>query len=343
MRRVVTVAPRRMEIQTAAREPVPGSDEALVGIEVVGLCGSDYHLFSGDHPYAQFPQTQGHELAGIVELLPAGYSGAIHVGDRVAIDPVVPCGACFACRRGHSNCCASLKVLGAHLPGGLADRLALRVESLHPVGDLPAELTALVEPVSIGLHAVRRGRIEASDKIVVLGAGPIGLAVTLAAVDAGAEVLIVDRLRSRLALGADFGAGISISNEESDLFESVLEWTQGEGPAVVVDATGAPTMIRSAVQLVAPSGSIVVVGISDADVAVPVIELTRKEVDIVGSRNSGGQFSDAVALVERSASKLRAMISHRFPLEQTGSAIQFALGNPADVYKVVIEVSGGTR
>lgn len=340
MRRAVTVAPGRMEIEDAP-DPVAGTGEAIVRIEAVGLCGSDYHLFAGDHPYARFPQTQGHELAGIVEALDAGYDGVVEVGQRVAIEPLVPCDHCFACRRGRYNCCASLQVLGAHVPGGLAERIAVRSSSLYPVGDLDPMVTALCEPVSIGLQAVNRGAIRAGDTVVVLGAGPIGQSVVLAASDRGARVLVADRIASRLALALGLGAELILDTSRLDLATASDAWTEGEGAAVVVDATGVPELIRLGFDIVAPSGTIVIVGISPQELRLPVIEFTRKELNVLGSRNNAGIFGEAVELVRRSESRVRSLITHVYPFEQTPEAIRFALDHQDTVEKVVVRLDGG--
>lgn len=339
MKAAVTVEPRRMEIQEVA-EPEPRPGEALVRIEAVGLCGSDLHFYLGDNPYCTFPQTQGHELAGTVMRFGDGYDGVLRVGDRVAVEPLRPCGACYPCRHGHPNCCTRLNVLGIHVPGGLTELYAVKATNLYAAGELDRELTALVEPVSIGLHAVVRGRVTAEDQVVVFGAGPIGQAVLLAAADRGARVLVVDRIASRLELARALGAELAIDTSRESAAEAIAAWTNGDGASVVVDATGVPALIRSAIEVVASSGRIVVVGISTEEVSIPVIAFTRKELNIMGSRNNAGVFGEAVELVRRNQEKARRLITHRFPLDQAPEAIEFALAHPAEAEKVMILVGG---
>jgi L-gulonate 5-dehydrogenase len=337
MRIAVTTAPGTMCVRDAP-EPIAGPGQALVAVEAVGLCGSDYHLFDGTHPYAHFPQTQGHEFAGVVTAFGPGYAGPLTPGQRVAVEPLLPCGGCFACRRGRYNCCRDLKVMGAHVPGALAEYVTVRADALHPVGDLDAATAALAEPLSIGLQAVDRGAVAAGDTVVVLGAGPIGLAVTLGAVDRGARVLVADRVPSRLDHARVFGASAVVDTAATDLAAAVEEWTAGEGAAVVVDATGVPALIRTAFDLVAPSGTIVVVGISDQEVSIPVIEFSRKEVTVLGSRNNAGIFPAAVDLVRRHAATVRTLITHTFPLAEVPEAIRYAASHPAQVGKAIITV-----
>jgi L-gulonate 5-dehydrogenase len=339
MRAAVTVEPELMRIADVP-DPAPSAGEAIVRIERVGLCGSDYHFFLGEHPYATYPLTQGHELAGVVEFLDDAYDGPVGVGDRVAIEPLLPCGSCFACRRGRYNCCASLRVIGAHVPGGLCERFAVPATALHPVGDLDPELAALCEPVSIGLQAVTRSRVREGESLVVLGAGPIGQAVTLSAHDRGARVLVTDRIPARLEIAMRLGADVTVDSSAGDLARRVSEWTDGEGPAVVIDATGVPELIRLGVDLVAPSGVLVIVGISHHEVSIPVIEFSRKELDVLGSRNNAGLFPDAVDLVARSQERVRNLITHTYPLEETPEAIRFAIDHPEEVEKVIVCVPG---
>ena len=335
MRAIVTVEPRRMELMDRP-EPEPRAGEALVRVEAVGICGSDLHLYVGDHPYVRYPQIQGHEFAGIVERFGGRYDGPVRVGERVAVEPLQPCGECYPCRQGRPNCCTHLAVLGAHVPGALVDRIAVRASALYPVGDLDPELAALVEPVSIGLQGVNRGAVTAEDMVVVFGAGPIGQAVLLGAVDRGARVLVVDRLAARLDLARQLGAEEVVDASVEDAPAAIADWTSGDGPGVVCEATGVPAVIRTAVDVVASAGRIVILGLSTQEVALPVLEFTRKELTILGSRNNAGVFGDAVALVRRNQARARLLITHRFPLERAPEAVKFALEHPTEAEKVMI-------
>jgi threonine dehydrogenase-like Zn-dependent dehydrogenase len=332
----VTVAPRRIEVideEEPSREP----GLARVRIGAVGLCGSDLHLFLGDHPYSRFPLTQGHELAGTVVDLPEDYRGGLRPGDIVAVEPYFSCGRCYPCRRGRWNCCTELRVLGAHVPGGLKEVIAVPVEKLHATQGLDAELTAMVEPISIGVMAVERGEVAPDDTVVVFGAGPIGLAILLACKDKGTGVTVLDIVEPRLALAREVGADLVLNSRDVSFRGAIDSWTNGDGPAVVFDATGVPAVIRTCVDLVAPAGRVVVVGLSLEEVAIPVVDFTRKELTILGSR--AGLFPDAVRLVERNRELVRDLITHRYPLEETQAALTFALENPAEAEKVIVLVT----
>jgi L-gulonate 5-dehydrogenase len=343
----ITDAPSRMTLRRVP-VPTPGPGQALIRVEAVGLCGSDYHLFDGTHPYARFPQVQGHEFVGIVEALgpaagpPRPGPDAPEPGTRVAVEPLIACGGCYPCRRGRYNCCTDLKVMGAHVPGALAEYVVVPAGQLYGVGELPALTAVLTEPVSIGLQCIVRAEVGASDSVVVLGAGPIGLAAALAAVDRGAPVLVADRVASRLDVASRLGAATVVDTSRSDLAEATASFSDGDGAAVVIEATGVPALVRTAIDVVAHSGRVVVVGISTDPVSIPVIEFSRKEITILGSRNNAGVFGDAAALVSRHQNRVASLVTHSFALAEAPQAIEFAAAHPELVEKAAIVMDGAS-
>lgn len=311
-----------------------------LGVSVVGLCGGDYHIFTGAGPYTKFPRTQGHEFSATVLELAPDHSSGLRIGELVAVEPLLSCGTCYACRRGRRNCCSRLHVLGAHVDGALTEEIVVPTALAHPVGPLDAELAALVEPVSIGLQAVTRAEIASGDAVVILGAGPIGLAATLAAVDLGARVLVADIVSSRLDRAERMGAERTVDTRAADLAAEAAAFTGGDGPAVVIDATGVPALIQQAVEMVAHSGTVVVVGISDGAVTLPVLDLSRKEVTIKGSRNNAGLFDQAIELVTRYPERVRSWVTQRAMLDQVPEMLAFAIDHPADVQKILVHLKG---
>lgn len=336
MRRVVTVGPKRVEVQEGP-EPVVGAGEALVRVEVVGLCGSDIHFYLGDYPYVNYPRTQGHEFVGIVEELGEGVTG-LEVGQRVAVEPLMPCGTCLPCRRGHRNCCTRMQTVGVQVDGGLCERIALPAGILYPTGDLPADVAVLSEPLSIAEHAVNRSGVQSGDQVVVFGAGPIGLAILVAASDRGARVLIVDPLPSRLTVAEAFGAEVTVDARAEDVEPAVAAWTADEGPVCIYEASGVPAVFESAVRVVGASGTIVLVGLSTEPACVPLISFTRKELNVLGSRNNLGLFGQAVETVQRHASTIGDLVTHRFDLEHAGEALELLIEHPEETEKVVVMV-----
>ena len=215
----------------------------------------------------------------------------------MAVHPLSSCGRCRACRIGRGNACPNFRLVGVHVDGALADRVTVAADQVFGVGDLPPAVAAFCEPMSIAVRALERGGVAGSDTVVVLGAGPIGQAVTIGALDRGARVLITDVAAGRLAPAAAAGADV-LHVGELDVVATAQEWSGDEGPAVVVDCTGHPSAIADGVAMVSPAGRVVVVGISHEQVALPVNAFTRKELDLLGSTVcTAPDFAEAVRLV----------------------------------------------
>jgi L-gulonate 5-dehydrogenase len=339
MRQAVTVARRTVVIEEVPPPAVPGPGEALLSVASVGVCGSDIAMWDGTDPYTRYPVRQGHEFSARVDVLGPGYEGDLAEGQLVAVEPLLPDGTCIACRRGRPNCCADLRVIGTHVDGAFADQVVVPIRNLYRVGELSADLAAFVEPVSIGLQMVTRSRIGAGDQGVVLGAGPIGQAVLLAATDRGARMLAVDRVPARLDRARTNGAEETVEADGDHFASTVQSWTHGDGPVVVFEATGIAQVFRQAIDLVAPSGTVVVAGTPTEDVAIPALALVRKEVDLLGSRNNTSLYASAVALVQRHAARCEALITQRYPLDSLQEAMTFLQANPALANKAIVQVA----
>ena len=335
-----------MEVVDTRLPDALGPGEVLLAPEAVGLCGSDFHYFLGDigtidDPSALYPRIQGHEASAVIVELGADPPSHLAAGTRVAVWPVNSCGYCYPCRIGRGNACVQISLTGIHADGALQERLVLASSHVFPVGDLDPALAALVEPVSIAVRAVARGRVAPGEHVVILGAGPIGQALALAATDVGSSALLVDRIESRLAHGSAVGADTLHLTPEGDLAAAVREWSGGDGPEVVFEATGAPDLVQTAVELVAPAGRVVVVGLSGEPAPVRVGDLPFKEIDVIGTSCCGsGDFAGAVDLVRRRRDAVSGLVSHEFDLEQAPAAIAYALEHPAEVMKAVVRLEG---
>ncbi len=324
-----------MTLRPSGERPEPGHGEVLLELVAVGLCGSDYSLYLGKHPLSQFPQTQGHEMAARVVSHGPGTQAIHPVGSQVAVEPLLPCGRCYPCRIGRGNCCVDLRLFGVHEAGGLQPFLAVPEHLVHEAGGMPPEVAAFSEPMSIALQALRRGGIGPDDKVLVTGAGPVGQAAIIAAVEIGARVAASDLVPERLDRARSSGAEITLDPREG-LDDAVAAWTDGEGPTLIIEASGAPMAIRSAVQVVAAAGRIVLVGISDQEVSLPIAAFTRKEMTVLGARNSVGIFAEAVRIVRDNQEKVQRLITHRISLEQVEETIRLALKHPDIVEKAVV-------
>lgn len=343
VRAAVTQAVGTMAVVDVPEPPEPGPGQVLVGSMAVGICGSDYHFFAGHLTEeagggAQaFPKIQGHEVGGTITAIGKGCRPELEQGRPVALHPLSACGTCYPCRAGRPNTCDRFQLIGIHVDGGLQERLLMPEDQVFPIDEDDAAVSAMAEPISIGVRAVHRARIEPGEHVVVLGAGPIGQSVCLLARERGAEVLVVDPQENRLALSREMGAEGLCWTELDEVVSSARDWAGGEGVPVAVDATGVPQAVRAAVDMAASAGRVVQVGMSGEEVSLRVGSFTEKELDMLGvCCCGGGEFGEAVAAVERNSDIVRRLISHEFDLERAPEAIEFAMSNPSEVMKVVI-------
>ncbi len=315
----------------------------IVRPEAVGICGSDFHLFSGDVAALSgardfYPRIQGHEVSAIVA--DPGEANALKEGDRVAIWPLLPCGTCYPCRVGRPNVCPRFRLVGVHLDGGLQQRLEVPASSVFGVGDLDPDGTAFVEPVSVAVHALARANLKPGEQAVVFGAGPIGLATTLAASQAGARVTTVDPVPARRDLAKRLGAERVTWGPCEALHDETQDWTGGEGPPLVVETSGETDVLPAAMQMVSPAGRVVVVGMSSGTAPLRPGAFPEKEIDVLGSSCATAEdFRTAISLVKANRASLAALFSHYFPLTRAGEAFEFAMKRPPDAIKIVVTVN----
>jgi len=338
----VTRSPGEMVIEDVSGPGQARAGHVIVRPEAVGICGSDFHLFSGDVGALSgardfYPRVQGHEVSAVVE--DAGDGTNVTQGERVAIWPLLPCGRCYPCRAGRPNVCVSFRLVGVHLDGGLQERLEVPASVVFGVGDLDPDATSFVEPASVAVHALARGRLHAGEQAVVFGAGPIGLATLVAAVTKGARVLSIDPLASRRDLAKRLGAEHAAWAPRAELRELTREWTGGEGPPIVVETSGEASVLPQAVEMVSAAGRVVVVGMSSGTAALGPGAFPEKEIDVIGSSCATAEdFREAITLVAGRCAAITALFSHHFPLARTAEAFEFAMSRPPDAIKIVVTV-----
>lgn len=341
MRAAVTHGVGEMAVVQRPEPDAPGPGQVVVAPEAVGLCGSDYHFFCGELSEAagggQFPRVLGHEVGACIAALGPGCRPELAVGQRVALWPVHSCGECYPCRVGRPNTCDRFRLTGIHMDGGLQERLTIGQDHVFPVhADDPA-LAALAEPVSIAVRAANRAAVQAGERVVVLGAGPIGQCLCVVARERGAEVLVIDLQASRLAPSRALGADTLVWEDFDQAVADARRWAGPDGPPVVFDATGAAGAVHAMLEMVASAGRAVQVGMSNQEVPLRVGLLTEKELDLLGVCCCGAsEFAQAVGVVERHGPALAQLVSHRFALAEAPDALRFAIDNPTQVMKVVI-------
>jgi len=308
MRCGTCVAPNEFALTERPRPETAPDGWVLIDIQAVGICGTDYHILEGKHPFLAYPRVIGHELSGRVVQDREGWAA----GELVVVNPYLSCGTCRACRRGKPNCCSAIEVLGVHRDGGLCARLAVPSGNLYAAGNLTPTQAAMVEFLAIGAHAVSRSGILAGDRVLVTGAGPIGLGTALFARLAGAEVHLMDLSETRLAkVGAAFGF-THTHVVGAELLVGDLE----DGFDVVFDATGSASAIEAGFPYLAHGATYVLVSVVKDDITFTDAEFHKREARIVGSRNAlAADFDHVMAALANGAIDSDALLSETLRLD----------------------------
>ncbi len=313
MKAVLCVEPGRLELVDRPAPPAPGPGEVAVDIRHVGICGTDYHIFEGKHPFLAYPRVMGHELSGVVAAVGAG--ATLAVGTPVVINPYISCGHCIACRHGKPNCCMAISVLGVHGDGGMAEQVVLPEGNLYPAEGLSLRDAAMVEFLAIGAHAVRRSQPEPGRTALVVGIGPIGLGAALFARIAGLEVTLLDSSAERLAFARDTLGFSKVFETGPEAQAQLMAASAGEGYDTVFDATGNAAAIEAGFVLVAHGGNYVLVSVVKDRISFADPEFHKREMTLIGSRNATRtDFEHVMASIRAGRVPLDALATHRTTL-----------------------------
>jgi 2-desacetyl-2-hydroxyethyl bacteriochlorophyllide A dehydrogenase len=314
-------------------------EEALVRVHRIGVCGTDIHAFNGRQPFFSYPRILGHELA--VEVVAVGCSTKnVEPGDRCSVEPYFNCGSCIACRRGKPNCCVNLQVLGVHIDGGMRETLVVPNRKLHPSKSLTLDQLALVETLGVGCHAVERSRLKATEFALVIGAGPIGLAVAQFAIQAGTQVIVLDINPKRLEFCREhLGASHVINAASENPLEALKRITAGDLPTAVFDATGNPKSMMSAFEYPSHGGQLIFVGLFPGDIAFNDPNFHRRELTVLASRNACPEnFTRIIDLVQAGRIDATPWITHRARFVDAVTEFPRWTKPETDVIKAMIEV-----
>jgi 2-desacetyl-2-hydroxyethyl bacteriochlorophyllide A dehydrogenase len=332
------LCPRPHELTLVERpKPEVAPRSALVRLRRAGVCGTDLHIFEGTQPYFAYPRVIGHELSGEVEAV--GEGGRFQLGQRVAIIPYLHCGHCVACRRGKTNCCQRLNVLGVHSDGGMADWLCVPDDNLVDASGVGLDEAAMAEFLAIGAHAVRRGEIAAGQRVLIVGAGPIGIACAIFAKARGAEVTMLDTRQDRLDFCRDAIGVDHVVSAGPDARERLGALTSGDFFDCVFDCTGSAKAMKAGFLYVAHGGAYVLVSIVLGEISFADPEFHKRETTLFGSRNATRADFDAVFAMLRAGKIPTARLNtHRASLEQAPAAFQHWLEPSSGVVKALIEI-----
>ena len=334
---LVCAEPKKLRYE---ERPIPQLSEnrAIIKIKRIGVCGTDLHAYEGTQPFLSYPRILGHELAG--ELVACLNAPGFEMNELVSFIPYFSCGRCVACRSGKTNCCTTIQVCGVHIDGGMAEYLSVPSSALLHAHGLTVDEMALVEPLAIGAHGVRRADIKQGESVVVIGAGPIGLGTIEFAKIAGGEVIAVDINDRRLRFCKEqLGVRHVINASEPRIVELLQDITKGDMPSVVIDATGNIKAINDAFKFLAHGGRFVLIGLQRENISFSHPEFHKREATLMSSRNATRQdFEHVIRSLQNRLINPAAFITHRARFHDAAGVFDDWLNPSSGVIKAMIEL-----
>jgi len=336
MKTLVCIEPGHFEYREADA-PLARQGESIIKIKRIGICGTDLHAFEGTQPYFEYPRILGHELAG--DLVDLDQAPGFQPGEAVTIIPYYNCGKCIACRTGKPNCCTTIKVAGVHIDGGMVEYLSVPSNALVHGNGLTHDQLALIEPLAIGAHAVRRAAIQKNEFVLVIGAGPIGLGTIESARIAGAEVIAMDINDDRLKFCREKLQILHTVNASNNAIEQIKHITRGDMPTVVIDATGSRKAINDGFQYMAHGARYVLVGLQKGAVEFSHPEFHKREGTLMSSRNATREdFEKVITSMKQGLIDPTTYITHRIPFDQLKDRFKSLLDPANGVIKAMVEL-----
>ncbi|MBQ7181777.1 MAG: zinc-binding alcohol dehydrogenase family protein [Bacteroidaceae bacterium] len=321
-------------------QPSPASDEVLLRIQYVGFCGSDLNTFRGRNALALNPVIPGHEISATIEEIGPAVPDGLRIGQIVTVNPYTACGTCPSCRRRRPNACQYNQTLGVQRQGAMCQWLCVPWQKVIPADGLSLHDVALVEPMSVGFHAVDRGQVTDSDTVLVIGCGMIGVGAIVRAILRGATVIAADIDDEKLALAGRLGATATINTASGDCHTRLQELTRGAGPDVIIEAVGSAATYALAVGEVSFTGRIVCIGYAPGDVSLPTRLFVQKELDVRGSRNAlPDDFRAAIRYLRRGECPTDSLISAVVRPEEAARAMAGWDAAPGRVFRIIVDFS----
>ena len=322
-------------------EPQMGDDEVLLKMKYVGFCGSDLSTFRGGNPMVKMPVVPGHEVGAEIVSVGKNVPEGLKPGMTVTVNPYTNCGKCASCRNGRVNACQHNETLGVQRWGAMREYLVLPWEKVIPAGLLTPRTCALVEPMSVGFHAVSRAQVTDIDVVMVIGCGMVGMGAVVRSAQRGATVVAVDIDDDKLVLARQMGASYTINSKTEDIHARLLEMTSGFGPDVVIEAVGSAPTYQMAVDEVAFTGRVICIGYAKTEVSFQTKYFVQKEIDIRGSRNAQpSDFRAVIHYLERGTCPVDQLISRVVKPEEAFEAMQQWDVSPGKVFRILVDFEG---
>lgn len=312
------------------------SKSVLVKVKAAGICGSDISIYKGTSPVATYPRVIGHEFAGEVTEIGEDVHH-LSIGDHVSVNPVISCGTCNACKKGRGNVCKNLTVIGVHTDGGFREYLSVPASNAMKVASfIPWDQAAIIEPYTVAAQVNSRGGVKHGDTVLILGAGPIAIAILQVAKMKGARVIITDLVEERLSMAAEAGADFVINTGHTDLKEEVMRITDNEGVDISIDAACVGITLLQAVSCTGPGGVVVTMGFSNKPSNLQELSITMNELDLRGTRLNNEKFPEVISWVEDGKLDLTKIITDRFDFEEILNAFDKIKTHPESTSKVIL-------
>ena len=338
MKAIVIPEPHQIEIRDLPMPQVK-EGEALLRILYVGICGADVASYTGNQPFTTYPRIPGHEFSAQIVTIPENDRG-LKPGDIVTCNPYFNCQTCYSCQRGLVNCCTDNQTMGVQRDGAFCEYVAMPVERIYPGMGLSAQELALIEPFSISQHAVSRAVLKPTDRVLIVGAGPIGLFALLAARKRVQSVAVADILDNRLELASAYGADGVVNTKTQDLAAFTAEFTDGNGFDVCIEACGAPETFLSCVEQAAFGANLILIGNGKRETTFLHSVLLKKELNVFGSRNAlQRDFENNIDLVARGDADVMKMVSGIYPMEEAAEAFRALAHNDGTLAKLLIRIA----
>lgn len=337
MKAIQIPAPAALQVVDIPK-PEAKSGEVLLKIKFVGFCGSDLNTFLGRNPMVKLPVIPGHEVGAVIESVSPGVPDGFEPGMSVTVNPYTNCGKCAACRNGRVNACEHNETFGVQRNGAMGEYLALPWQKVIPAPGISPRDCALIEPMSVGFHAVSRGQVTDIDTVLVIGCGMIGCGAIVRAALRGATVIAMDLDDEKLELAKRIGARYTINSQTENIHERLLEITEGLGPDVVIEAVGSPATYIMAVNEVAFTGRVVCIGYAKSEVTFQTKYFVQKELDIRGSRNALPEdFRAVVRYLQQDSCPREDLISQIVTPEEAFAAMQKWSADPGKIFRILVK------
>lgn len=336
MKAVRIVKPEQLELIEVEKPVINEKDKVLIRMTAAGICGSDVGIYHGTNAAATYPRIIGHEMVGVVDQVGPNVQN-LKVGDRVIVNQVTSCGECYPCRKGRGNVCDHLAVRGVHIDGGYREYIAVPESDCYILPDQLSDVDAvMIEPTTIAIQSCTRAQLEQEDMLLLYGAGALGSSILRIARQMCSHIIVADIMDDKLAEAKAAGAKYTINTQKEDFLEKVMEYTNGRGATVSIDAACVKDSLLNLLKATGNAGRVITMGFSTAPTEVNQFLITSKELDVRGSRLQNKMFGKAIEMINAGTLDLAGSVSHTYPLTRAQEAFNFLDTRDPSIRKIVL-------